>query len=234
MKGPRVFAAPLARTRHTRCKGSSMTDQTIDADERPVNSTHARSRKEAKELGRTRFFTGVPCKRGHVAERVVSNGACIECQRLHAAAYSARYRAARPEKVKEAQAAWRERNPEYFRAWRAANRARNQAVQNAWRAANPEKSRALVLNYQSRKRKAPGRHTAADIERIREEQRGMCRVCSADLSATGYHIDHMTPLARGGSNWPENLCLLCPSCNCRKRDQTLDEFMAAGGFERVA
>mgnify|MGYP002480306686 CR=1 FL=1 len=177
-----------------------MTDQTIDADERPVNSTHARSRKEAKELGRTRFFTGVPCKRGHVAERVVSNGACIECQRLHAAAYSAHYRAA----------------------------------QNAWRAANPEKSRALVLNYQSRKRKAPGRHTAADIERIREEQRGMCRVCSADLSATGYHIDHMTPLARGGSNWPENLCLLCPSCNCRKRDQTLDELMAAGGFERVA
>lgn len=38
-----------------------------------------RSRKEAKELGLTRYFTGHPCKHGHVAERDVINATCVEC-----------------------------------------------------------------------------------------------------------------------------------------------------------
>jgi hypothetical protein len=30
----------------------------------------------------TRFFTGEPCMRGHIAERWVSTGACLECAKL--------------------------------------------------------------------------------------------------------------------------------------------------------
>lgn len=40
---------------------------------------NASSRKEAKELGLKRYFTGKPCKHGHVAERVSSNGKCVDC-----------------------------------------------------------------------------------------------------------------------------------------------------------
>lgn len=29
-----------------------------------------------------RFNTGVPCKRGHLADRLVSNGQCVECKRI--------------------------------------------------------------------------------------------------------------------------------------------------------
>jgi hypothetical protein len=32
------------------------------------------SRKEAKAAGLTRYFTGKPCKRGHVVERRVDTG----------------------------------------------------------------------------------------------------------------------------------------------------------------
>lgn len=39
------------------------------------------SRKEAKEKGLKRYFTGEPCKRGHMVERVVSNGRCAKCDR---------------------------------------------------------------------------------------------------------------------------------------------------------
>lgn len=35
---------------------------------------------EAKALGLNRFFTGRPCKHGHVAERYVAAGKCIICQ----------------------------------------------------------------------------------------------------------------------------------------------------------
>jgi hypothetical protein len=40
------------------------------------------TRKEAKEKGINRYFTGIPCKNGHVAERTVSEWKCIECSRL--------------------------------------------------------------------------------------------------------------------------------------------------------
>jgi len=36
-------------------------------------------RAEAQSRGLTRFFTGVPCKRDHICERFVSNGACVQC-----------------------------------------------------------------------------------------------------------------------------------------------------------
>lgn len=39
------------------------------------------SRYEAKKAGLLRYFTGEPCKRGHIAERRVSNFACLICHR---------------------------------------------------------------------------------------------------------------------------------------------------------
>src|ERR1700678_3858716 len=38
---------------------------------------------EARRQGIVKFFTGKPCRRGHVAERRVSNRLCVECARLH-------------------------------------------------------------------------------------------------------------------------------------------------------
>lgn len=40
------------------------------------------TRAEARSLGATRYFTGVPCTRGHVTERVTTTGKCVECKRI--------------------------------------------------------------------------------------------------------------------------------------------------------
>lgn len=40
------------------------------------------TRKEAREQGFTRFFTGRPCEKGHLVERITSNGKCSKCHRL--------------------------------------------------------------------------------------------------------------------------------------------------------
>lgn len=40
--------------------------------------------KSAEMLGLKRYFTGRPCKFGHVDERLVNNGTCFECARLKA------------------------------------------------------------------------------------------------------------------------------------------------------
>lgn len=39
------------------------------------------SRQDAKALGLKRYFTGTPCKHGHICERQVSNSACVVCHR---------------------------------------------------------------------------------------------------------------------------------------------------------
>jgi len=39
------------------------------------------SRAEAKAKGLKRYFTGKPCKHGHVAERQVYNATCVVCER---------------------------------------------------------------------------------------------------------------------------------------------------------
>ena len=69
---------------------------------------------------------------------------------------------------------------------------------------------------------AEGSYTGNDVLRLFEEQQGCCAYCGESL--IDYHIDHVIPLSRGGSNWPENLCLACSECNLQKGALTPDEF----------
>ena len=57
-----------------------------------------------------------------------------------------------------------------------------------------------------------------------ESQGGLCYYCADDLSATGFHRDHMTPLSRGGAHALSNLALACPSCNLSKSTKTEEEY----------
>jgi len=41
-----------------------------------------------------------------------------------------------------------------------------------------------------------------------------CRYCKTTVGP--FHIDHIKPLARGGSNRDENLCVACATCNFKK------------------
>lgn len=48
------------------------------------------SRREAKDSGLTRYFTGIPCANGHVSERLTCDHSCVACNRENAAAERAR------------------------------------------------------------------------------------------------------------------------------------------------
>jgi len=69
-------------------------------------------RDAAIAAGHPRFFTGKPCKLGHVAERLTVNRQCVECARLLRRTETGRARAAR---------AWRKAHP-ISGVWRSAER----------------------------------------------------------------------------------------------------------------
>ena len=56
------------------------------------NSLPIISKEAAIAAGKTRYFTGVPCKHGHVAERFVSTRGCIICHKANTKAYVAAHR----------------------------------------------------------------------------------------------------------------------------------------------
>lgn len=72
-----------------------------------------RTRLAAKNTGQPRYFTGKPCKHGHVGARKTASGHCVECDRLRSASDGRAMRAANPEKVRAYQR-------EYQKSWYAA------------------------------------------------------------------------------------------------------------------
>lgn len=89
---------------------------------------------------------------------------------------------------------------------------------------HPERKRSAVRRRRARAANAQGSHNANDIKRILESQGGVCVYCKSSLD-DGYEVDHVVPLSRGGSNSPENLQCLCPSCNGSKWARTHEEFL---------
>lgn len=80
---------------------------------------------------------------------------------------------------------------------------------------NPAPHR-LQLKIQKGKRKsAEGTYCAKDISALERHQKWKCANCQCSIKKK-YHIDHIMPLALGGTNWPKNLALLCPPCNLSK------------------
>ena len=124
-----------------------------------------RTKAEAASLGLKHYFTGLPCKRGHVVERTVKKGDCVQCLRARQArwcadnaevvnAKSRAWYAKNPEKAKQTRANWREANAEKDRrniaAYQAANAERLKAAAAAWSRANADKVRAASAAYRAR------------------------------------------------------------------------------------
>jgi len=74
-----------------------------------------RARAEAKAEGRVRYISGIPCKRGHVSERLTSNGSCLECLSAKKAEKDAAYYRRNAETIKARVKAWRDENIEKCR-----------------------------------------------------------------------------------------------------------------------
>lgn len=108
--------------------------------------------------------------------------------------------------------------------YRRENAERAKAAVRQWAKKNPDQKRALGARYRAKKRNAGGAHTANEIWELAESQDWLCAYCETPLFGE-FHVDHMTPLSRGGSDGWDNLAITCPSCNTRKGARTATEFV---------
>ena len=154
------------------------------------------SRKEAKAQGLTRYFTGKPCKHGHLSERQTSNGSCVTCQQ---------------QKTRE----WRQENPDIAEQhrinWETKNPTKAQevvkAAQKRWEVKNPEVLNAKAAKYRALKRGTVSSLSQSDKDRIKAVY-AECRRLNREAGCIAYHVDHIHPIAKGGVHHPDNLQIL--------------------------
>lgn len=150
------------------------------------------TRAEARAQGLTRYFTGKPCKRGHIADRFVSSSACVACtQKLQ------NERAAKPGEARERHLARR-------RALAKTDAARK--ADRRWKTANIERVRKHGRLFNRRKKYGL---TEADFDALVAAHGGRCAICDTDKPGGRYGrfcVDHchQTGRIRG---------ILCPQCN---------------------
>lgn len=169
---------------------------------------------QAKERGLARYFTGAPCRNGHVAERFVANRTCCACN----AAKRESWGRANPEKATDATRRWKQRNPEATKAIEARKYAKNghkiRERVAAWRSNNAEKARnataAWVAANRWRVRATQAKRRARKLQATPpwltdayfEEMAAIYAEANRLTRRTGipHHVDHIVPLQG------ENVC----------------------------
>ena len=182
------------------------------------------TRKDAIAQGLRYYFTGKPCKHGHIAERTTAKSDCVTCEKLrkdiwyannkaHKKIYDINYRKENEEKLKAQKIKYWKDNQEKLSAYYSSYKKKNRARYNA----NNAKREAAKLNAtpnwlnSGHKAEIEGLYLYAQIFSQIGEQ---------------LHVDHIVPLQGEnvcGLHAPWNLQALPASENLSKSNKLIEE-----------
>jgi len=166
-----------------------------------------------------------PCDRAHQNERRKNNP---DVARAHDRAFRERNKEKRRAYARQ----YYQENKEYFFSHAKMTKAKYpERVKRYYHSEKSKLSRALYIKnnrsklraYKHRRRMrisaSPTHFTSEDVAAQLAAQRCLCYWCQQPLTLSGegvYHVDHIIPLARGGTNAASNICCACPACNRSK------------------
>lgn len=145
---------------------------------------------EARAAGAKMYFTGRPCKQGHVSPRWTMGSICVECGRTS----QRKHYAATLDESKARVAKWQKQNQERVLAIKAAYRDRNREVlrqrSREYHERKPEiATQSAASRRASRRRAQPPWVRPADLRAIYKEARRVTRDTGVEHS-----VDHIIPL----------------------------------------
>jgi len=161
------------------------------------------TKAEAISNGYTRYYTGIPCKYGHICERITSDRGCVECKRVKTRAWLKQSRSTNYNGHGDKQ-------KEYVRASKARRYLQSDFIRLG-----------IIERVNLRKRvKADAIDksdpiTAIAVADLLSSQKGKCFYCSINI-INRYTLDHFIPLSRGGKHSMSNIRLACQPCNDSK------------------
>lgn len=188
---------------------------------------HLISRKVAKANGLKRYFTGNPCIRNHIDERMTSTGQCYSCLasdeyvKVKKSCDKRLYKENREKRIKQAKE-YVENNKELVVARRKEHYQKNKYKRNAYHKEWSAKNRGICNLYLARYRadklqRTPGWSDFSAIQ-IEYELAAWC----SKVMGEPYHVDHIIPL-RGklvsGLHVSSNLQVIPASENLIKSNQ---------------
>lgn len=186
------------------------------ADVESITTSLVVTRAQARERNLSRYFTGLPCCRGHISERVTANGCCRECQINDRRSPEAKARdreyynsnkeriylvskiwvAANRDRHRELQkrSAERPSSKETNRLASARIRERNPHKSSEWKAANRDRARVHAVVSAAKRKAAKINATPAwaDHDKIRKVYEDRDRISKE--TGVEHNVDHIIPL----------------------------------------
>lgn len=192
--------------------------------------TLPRTRKEAQQSGATHYFTGEPCKHGHIAPRK-TKGACIECLKIawikgneSRAEYFQQYN--RSEAGKDAKQRYYEANKSDIiaKARATPNEIKN-AYRKKWKDGHPVQ---VLADNKVRRRKHRSATPPWITRQQKTEMRSIYQIAITMSQTTGerYVVDHIWPLRSDfvcGLHVPWNLRVITQKENLTKSNGLPDD-----------
>jgi 5-methylcytosine-specific restriction endonuclease McrA len=193
------------------------------------NTDLPKTRSEAKAQGAKYYFTGEPCKHGHVAPRK-TKGACVECLKVEweqgnttRAEYFRQYN--KSNAGIDAKQAYYRRNKDVVIA-RAISRPveEKRAYRNAWKQTNLDQ---VLADNKVRRRKHRQATPPWLTRKQKSEIRQLYQIAITMSKTTGerYVVDHIIPLRSDyvcGLHVPWNLRVITQEENLKKSNKVLD------------
>jgi len=144
------------------------------------------------------------------------------------------YRAKNPDKTREYSAKYAKlkdiENPNRHAERYAREKEKLLSASKKWRKNNKERASEIQQKSSSRRRASikhsAENYTLAEIRDLRERSGKKCAFCGERGRMT---IDHIVPIAKGGSNGIRNIQFLCRLCNSKKCDFDPIEFAQKNG-----
>ena len=190
---------------------------------------YPKTREEAKKTGSKYYFTGQPCKHGHIALRK-TKGACVECLKVEwqrgnetRADYFRQYN--QRDDVKERKHDWYQDNKEQVILAASTRPAHvKREYRNAWKENNLLQIRA---DTKARRRKHRQATPPWLSRRHKTEMRALYQAAITLTKTTGeqYVVDHIIPLRSDvvcGLHVPWNLRVITQEENLRKSNKLVD------------